>query len=55
MTNDRNHRQDQPGPKVYPAEKARQGAIILRHKASRLIFIAGLGLIIVLVLVVYWF
>jgi hypothetical protein len=27
----------------YPAEKARQGEIILKTRAQRIIFIAGLG------------
>ena len=30
-------------PRTYPAEKARQGEIILRSRASRIIFIAGSG------------
>ncbi len=31
-----------PGP-TYPAQKARQGEIILRTRAQRVIFIAGLA------------
>ena len=30
------------GPRVYPADKARQGEIILRTRMRRFIFIAGL-------------
>jgi hypothetical protein len=30
-------------PRTYPAEKARQGEIILRSRASRIIFIAALA------------
>jgi hypothetical protein len=30
-------------PQSYPAEKARQGEIILRTPAQRIIFIAGLA------------
>jgi hypothetical protein len=37
-------------PKEYPAEKARQGAIILRHKWSRIIFFGALALIVLAVL-----
>jgi hypothetical protein len=29
--------------RAYPAEKAREGVIILRHRWSRAIFIAGLA------------
>jgi hypothetical protein len=35
----------------YPAEKARQGRIVLRNRGQRLIFIAGLVGMVVLVLV----
>ncbi|GGA50235.1 hypothetical protein [Pelagibacterium lentulum] len=35
-------KQDEPEP--YSIDKARQGEIILRHKWSRIIFIAGLVL-----------
>jgi hypothetical protein len=38
----------------YPAEKARQGEIILRPPALRLIFIAGLVGAVVLALVIQW-
>ena len=31
-----------PSPREYPAEKARQGRIVLRTPAMRAIFIAGL-------------
>jgi hypothetical protein len=37
-------------PKEYPAEKARQGVIILRHRWSRLIFFGALSLIVVIAL-----
>ena len=35
----------------YPAEKARQGEIILRTRIRRIIFIAGLAAVVILVLV----
>ncbi|MDX2205901.1 MAG: peptide ABC transporter permease [Hyphomicrobiaceae bacterium] len=35
--------QPAPPPKDYPAEKARQGRIILRTRTQRLIFISGLA------------
>jgi len=31
------------GPRTYPADKARQGDIILRTRTQRIIFIAGLA------------
>ncbi|MGE0117820.1 MAG: hypothetical protein AB7E71_05450 [Dongiaceae bacterium] len=34
----------------YPAEKARQGDIVLRHRWSRAIFLAALALIVIAVL-----
>ena len=38
----------QNSPQDYPAEKARQGEIILRTRTQRVIFIAGLaGMLIV--------
>ena len=37
-------------PKDYPAEKARQGIIILRHRWSRIIFFGALALIVVVAL-----
>ncbi|HVX79736.1 MAG: peptide ABC transporter permease [Devosia sp.] len=46
---------------VYPAEKARQGDIVLRHKGERVIFIVGLAAPIVIALVLlllyaqHWF
>jgi hypothetical protein len=52
MTDDP-HQDNQP-PVAYPAEKARQGRIILRHKASRIVFIAGFVLIGVLILWAWW-
>lgn len=45
---------DDEGPKVYPAEKARQGKIILRHRLSRIVFIAGLALLVILAVIAYW-
>lgn len=36
---------------TYPGEKARQGEIILRTRARRLIFIAGLAGLVVLAIV----
>jgi hypothetical protein len=38
--------------KPYPAEKARQGEIILRHRGQRLVFIGGLVLMAVVILLV---
>lgn len=52
MTDD--PRPEDPPPAVYPAEKARQGKIILRHRISRIVFIAGFVLIGVLALRAYW-
>ena len=42
-------------PQSYPAEKARQGEIILKTKGARAIFLAGLfgGLAILAVLAIY--
>jgi hypothetical protein len=42
-------------PQSYPAEKARQGEIILKTKRSRVIFLVGLfgGLVVLAVLVIY--
>jgi hypothetical protein len=47
----------QPAPphRPYPAEKARGGAIILRTRAQRVIFIAGLAGVIVLAVLLAWF
>ena len=45
---EQNHRAG--SPKTYPAEAARQGSIILRTRAHRAIFIAGLVGIVVLAL-----
>jgi len=43
---------DDAGQLIYPAEKARQGEIILRTRMQRIIFIAGLvGLAVVALLV----
>ena len=44
-----------PKPEPYPAEKARGGEIILRTRARRMIFIAGLVGAVVLVLVLRLF
>jgi hypothetical protein len=43
-------RRDERQP--YPTEKARQGRIVLRTRAQRLIFIAGLPGVVILALVV---
>lgn len=51
MTNDTNNGRD---PEGYPGEKARQGKIILKHRSSRLVFIAGLILIVVFAAGAYW-
>ena len=42
--------QENTGPKTYPADKARQGEIILRTPARRVIFIGGLLAALALVL-----
>jgi hypothetical protein len=42
-------------PRTYPAEKARQGEIILRSRASRIIFIAALAGAIILAAALSWF
>ncbi|MGK9165179.1 hypothetical protein KXR53_02720 [Inquilinus limosus] len=42
-------------PPAYPAEKARQGEIILRTRTQRVIFIAGLVLLVLFVLLArFW-
>jgi hypothetical protein len=39
----------------YPAEKARQGHIVLRSRSQRIIFIAGVVVVIVLALIArFW-
>jgi hypothetical protein len=43
MTNEK----DPTPPKTYPADKARQGEIILRHRWSRLIFFGTLVLAVI--------
>ena len=42
-------------PQSYPAEKARQGEIVLKTKRSRAIFLVGLfgGLVVLAVLAIY--
>jgi hypothetical protein len=42
-------------PQSYPAEKARQGEIVLKTRRSRVIFLAGLfgGLVVLAVLAIY--
>lgn len=44
---------DKNGP-VFSAEQARQGEIILRTRARRIIFIAGLVGLVLLALLVWW-
>jgi hypothetical protein len=39
----------------YPAEKARQGTIILRHHWQRVLFIAGLGGCVLFLLITFLF
>ncbi|MEZ5827773.1 MAG: hypothetical protein R3D30_06535 [Hyphomicrobiales bacterium] len=45
----------QVSPQAYPAEKARQGEIVLKTKLSRIVFLAGLfgGLFLMAAVVVY--
>ncbi len=45
------HNAERPDGPVYPAEKARQGEVVLRTKAQRLIFIAGLAGVVIFALV----
>jgi hypothetical protein len=42
---------EKPVPSVYPAEKARQGRIILKQRWQRIVFIAGLTAVVLLALV----
>ncbi|MER9897300.1 peptide ABC transporter permease [Mesorhizobium sp. M0130] len=49
MSDDR----DKHGP-VFSAEQARQGEIILRTRARRIIFIAGLVGLVLLAWLVWW-
>ncbi|MER8803296.1 peptide ABC transporter permease [Mesorhizobium sp. M0998] len=44
---------DKNGP-VFSAEQARQGEIILRTRARRIIFIGGLVGLVLLALLVWW-
>lgn len=48
-------RERHDGPKTYPAEKARQGEIILNTRSRRTIFILGLVGFVVLALVLRLF
>lgn len=41
-----------PPPRGYPAEKARQGEIILKSRLQRTIFIAGLAGLVILALAI---
>jgi hypothetical protein len=41
---------DQP---AYPAEKARQGEIVLRHRSLRFVFVAGLAAAVILAVVLW--
>ncbi|HLH47998.1 MAG TPA: peptide ABC transporter permease [Roseiarcus sp.] len=43
--------EENTGPKTYPADKARQGDIILRTPARRWIFIGGMLAALILVLI----
>jgi hypothetical protein len=43
--------EENTGPKTYPADKARQGDIVLRTPARRAIFIGGMLAALVLVLI----
>jgi len=52
MTDSRKTKGDDSKGPVYEAEKVRQGEIILRTRARRVIFIAGLVGIVVLILLV---
>ena len=44
-------REGPPQPPPYPAEKARGGEVVLRTRWQRVVFIAGLGGVFVLLLV----
>jgi len=48
-------REGPPQPQPYPAEKARGGEIILKTRARRLIFIAGLlGAVVLAAVILLW-
>jgi hypothetical protein len=49
-----NDKKSESDPAGYPAEKARQGEIILRTRLQRIIFIAGLVGCALLVLILRW-
>ena len=44
----RKNQDEKPLESGYPAEKARQGTIILKHQWQRVVFIAGLVAVILL-------
>ncbi|MEQ8349595.1 MAG: hypothetical protein RIB84_26540 [Sneathiellaceae bacterium] len=49
MAGDRHHGTGDPRQPTYPAEAARQGHIVLRSRARRRVFVAGLvGLVFLL-------
>ncbi len=51
MNGTQDHKDDHREQVIYPAEKARQGEIILRTRTQRAIFIAGLVGIVIVALV----
>ena len=46
---------EEPLASGYPAEKARQGKIILRHRWSRIVFIGALALAVLLAIIWEYF
>lgn len=47
---DKSSRRSSDETQAYPAEKARQGSIVLRKRWQRVVFIAGLAAFVALVL-----
>jgi hypothetical protein len=46
---------DRTDPKTYPAEKARQGKIVLRQRWQRIVFIVGLAGLLLLALLLRFY
>jgi hypothetical protein len=56
MSATRIHKTQRTPPKSYPAEKARQGEIILKSTWARAVFMTGLfgGLVVAVILAIYF-
>jgi hypothetical protein len=56
MSATRIHKTQRKPPKSYPAEKARQGEIILKSTWARAVFMTGLfgGLVVAVILAIYF-